>query len=124
MSATARVSWVRREIAIGIRPEAITTAPTRECSSAIDGTIAFVEELGSEVLVHVHVAGLDSSAAITTARAEASDEREVVTAPGTLVAKLPAHTAAEPGAPLTLYVDPRSVHCFDPAGPSLRGASS
>ncbi len=51
-------------------------------SPQVSGTVAFVEELGSEVLVHVHVAGLGSSTAITAARAEASDDREVVARTG------------------------------------------
>ena len=116
-----------RRVIAGIRPEDMEDAGIGGDASddhRLSTTVSLRESLGSEVLVHVHVAGLDSSTAITTARAEASDDREVVSAPGTLVAKLPAHSAAEPGAPVTLHVDPRSVHCFDPAGPSLRGAGS
>src|SRR6478735_3399767 len=112
--------WVGREIALGIRPEAISTSPANDGAPRVSGTVAFVEELGSEVLVHVHVDGLGPSTAIAAARAEASDDREVLGAPGSLVAKLPAHTSLMPGTPVTLFIDPTDVHCFDPAGPSLR----
>ena len=116
---------VGQTIAVGIRPESITAAAPTGCAPRVTGTVDFVEELGSEVLAHVRVAGLGSSSEIVVAHRAASDDREIVPEAGTLVAKLPAHAPVAAGEHVTLYLDPGNIHCFDPAGPSLRrGAGS
>jgi ABC-type sugar transport system ATPase subunit len=89
--------WLGRTITVGVRAESITAIPRHEASPRIEGTVEFVEELGSEVIVHTTVDAL-----------------------GHIATKLPAHTASRPGDTITLYIDPANVHCFDPAGPSLR----
>ena len=48
------------------------------------------------------------------------DDREIAPTVSNIVTKLPAHSACRPGDTVTLYIDPANVHCFDPAGPSLR----
>ena len=114
--------WIGREVTVGVRAESITARPVREGSPHITGTVEFVEELGSEVIVHARVAGLTSSSpAIAMARAAASDEPEIAPAISPIVTKLPAHSACRPGDTIDLYIDPTAAHCFDPAGPTLRG---
>jgi multiple sugar transport system ATP-binding protein len=112
--------WIGRDVTIGVRAESITAQPTREGSPHISGVVEFVEELGSEVIVHARVAGLVSSPEIATARAAASDEPEIAAAVSPIVTKLPAHSSCRPGDTIDLYIDPAAAHCFDPAGPSLR----
>ncbi|HEY0518743.1 MAG TPA: ATP-binding cassette domain-containing protein, partial [Ilumatobacteraceae bacterium] len=112
--------WIGRAVTIGIRAESVTAAPRHEASPELKGTVEFVEELGSEVIVHTRVAGLRSSVEIGAIRGAASDEREIAPALSNLVTKLPAHSSCRPGDVITLFIDPASVHCFDPAGPSLR----
>ncbi len=41
-----------------VRAESITATPQHEASPQLSGTVEFVEELGSEVIVHTRVAGL------------------------------------------------------------------
>jgi multiple sugar transport system ATP-binding protein len=113
-------SWIGRPVTLGVRAESVTATPEREGSPRLDGIVEFVEELGSEVIVHARVAGLVSSPEIETARAAASDENEIVPTASNVVTKLPAHSTCRPGDTIGLYIDPTAVHCFDPAGPSLR----
>jgi len=96
----------------------------REGSPRLQGVVEFVEELGSEVIVHTGVAGLATSPEIESALAAASDDRSGAPVPaGNLVTRLPAHTVVRPGERIDLFVDPANVHCFDPAGPSLRAGA-
>jgi ABC-type sugar transport system ATPase subunit len=112
--------WVGRAITVGVRAESITAAPRHEGSPRLTGTVEFVEELGSEVIVHTRVAGLGASLEVGAARSAASDDPEVASTLSNLVTKLPAHSSCRPGDTVTLFIDPANVHCFDPAGPSLR----
>ncbi|MCU1364917.1 MAG: putative sugar transporter, ATP-binding protein [Ilumatobacteraceae bacterium] len=116
-------SWVGRDITIGVRAESVTASPTAEGSPRLNGTVEFVEELGSEVIVHTRVVGLVQSAEIIETLAAASDQHELVDTPTNLVTKLPAHSTCRPGDSIALYIDPSAVHCFDPTGPSLRRRS-
>jgi multiple sugar transport system ATP-binding protein len=112
--------WVGRTISVGVRAESISTVARCEASPALTGKVEFVEELGSEVIVHAHVAALGPRLDIGATRTEAGDDREIAHSVSNLVTKLPAHTSCRPGDAVTLHIDPSSVHCFDPAGPSLR----
>jgi multiple sugar transport system ATP-binding protein len=112
--------WEGRTITVGVRAESVTATPRREDSPSLTGTVEFVEELGSEVIVHAHVAGLGSSLEIGAVQSAARDDQEIAPAESNLVTKLPAHSSCRPGDSVTLYIDPSNVHCFDPAGPSLR----
>ena len=117
--------WEGRTIIVGVRAESITAMPRHEGSPPLTGTVEFVEELGSEVIVHARVPGLGSSAEVGEARAAAHDDREISPIVSNLVTKLPAHSSYRPGDTVTLFIDPANIHCFDPAGPSLRtGARS
>jgi multiple sugar transport system ATP-binding protein len=111
--------WVGRAITVGVRAESVTAVPRHEGSPQLTGTVEFVEELGSEVIVHTRVAGLGASLEVGEARSAASDDREIAPTLSNLVTKLPAHSSCRPGDTVTLYIDPAAVHCFDPAGPSL-----
>jgi multiple sugar transport system ATP-binding protein len=112
--------WVGRSITIGVRAESVTAVPRNEGSPTVTGIVEFVEELGSEVIVHTRAAGLGSSLEVDAVQAAARDDREIAPTVSNLVTKLPAHTSCRPGDVLTLFIDPANVHCFDPAGPSLR----
>ncbi|HEX3088559.1 MAG TPA: sn-glycerol-3-phosphate ABC transporter ATP-binding protein UgpC [Ilumatobacteraceae bacterium] len=113
-------SWVGRTITVGIRAESITATPQHEASPQLSGTVEFVEELGSEVIVHTRVAGLGSSLEVDAAQIAARDDREIAPTLSNIVTRLPAHSTCRPGDIVTLFIDPANVHCFDPAGPSLR----
>jgi multiple sugar transport system ATP-binding protein len=112
--------WVGRTISVGVRAESIGTVAICEASPALTGTVEFVEELGSEVIVHAHVAVLGPRLDIGATRTEADDDSEIAHTVSNLVTKLPARTSCRPGDTVTLFIDPANVHCFDPAGPSLR----
>jgi multiple sugar transport system ATP-binding protein len=113
--------WLGRTITVGVRAEAISSGPVSHGAPHVQATVEFVEELGSEVIVHTQVAGLGSSPEIATAQAAVIDADVVApSAAGRLVTKLPAHAECRAGDSISLYIDPAAVHCFDPAGPSLR----
>jgi multiple sugar transport system ATP-binding protein len=79
----------RRDVIVGIRPEALHPASGDE--PAIEGWVALVESLGSDLLVHVDVE---------------AEER--------IVARLEPTVRVEPGGRIRLAVDPERVHFFDP----------
>jgi multiple sugar transport system ATP-binding protein len=112
--------WVGRRITVGMRAESITAAPRREESPRLTGTVEFVEELGSEVIVHARIPALGSSLDVAAARSAVPDDLEIALAASNLATKLPAHSSCRPGDTVVLFIDSASVHCFDPAGPSLR----
>jgi multiple sugar transport system ATP-binding protein len=112
--------WIGRNIVIGVRAESVTDVPRHEGWPQLTGTVEFVEELGSEVIVHAVVSGIGAALDIGVAPASATDDHEIKPIVSNLVTKLPAHSACRPGDTVTLYIDPANVHCFDPAGPSLR----
>ena len=112
--------WVGRTVIVGVRAESVTAVPRHEGSPQLTGVVEFVEELGSEVIVHACVGGLGSALDIGAVHSAARDDQEIAPTVSNLVTKLPAHSACRPGDSVTLYIDPANVHCFDPAGPSLR----
>ena len=116
--------WVGRNVTVGIRAEAVTERHGGSPECTVSGRVDFIEELGSEMIVHTSVARLSASAEIASAVVAASDDREVVASTGSnLVTKLPANAVARPGETIELSLDPSQVHLFDPAGPSLRRGS-
>jgi len=111
--------WIGRTITVGIRSESVAAIPSHEASPRVTGTIEFVEELGSEVIVHTRVDELGPSADIAAAPDSTTDSGHIASA-ANLVAKLPARMTCRAGEAVTLFIDPANIHCFDPAGPSLR----
>jgi multiple sugar transport system ATP-binding protein len=112
--------WIGRNIVIGVRAESVTDVPRQEGSPQLTGTVEFVEELGSEVIVHACMVGIGAALDIGVAPSASADDHEIAPTVSNLVTKLPAHSACRPGDTVTLYIDPANVHCFDPVGPSLR----
>ena len=105
-----------REVVLGIRPEDIEEAALSAAAPA-ERTIATVctlrEALGSEVLVHFPA----------VASAADSDTVEPLgDASAIFVARLDAESTAREGERLSLVVDTRRLHFFDPAtGDAVRG---
>ena len=60
-----------------------------------------------------------ASADIAAAPDSTADSGHIASA-ANLVAKLPARMTCRAGEAVTLFIDPANIHCFDPAGPSLR----
>ncbi|HEY4607950.1 MAG TPA: sn-glycerol-3-phosphate ABC transporter ATP-binding protein UgpC, partial [Ilumatobacteraceae bacterium] len=97
--------WIGHEITVGIRAESITASPAHEASPGVAVTVEFVEELGSEVIVHTRANELGRSAAVAEAAESSGDDMSIVTAASNLVTKLPARVSCRPGDSLTLYID-------------------
>jgi multiple sugar transport system ATP-binding protein len=91
--------WVGREVTVGVRPEAVTLS-TDAAPCSFSGRVQFIEELGSEMIVHTLVAG------------------------SLIVTRLPAASVVRIDDVIDLAIDPAQVHLFDPAGPSLRRSDS
>jgi hypothetical protein len=72
------------------------------------------------VIVHACVNGIGAALDVGVAPSAATDDRETTPTVSNIVTKLPAHSACRPGDTVTLYIDAANIHCFDPAGPSLR----
>ena len=109
-------AYAGREVVLGIRPEDIEEAAVSAAAPA-ERTIATVctlrEALGSEVLVHFPA----------VASAADSDTVEPLgDASAIFVARLDAESTAREGERLSLVVDTRRLHFFDPAtGDAVRG---
>jgi len=112
--------WIGRTITVGVRAESVTAVPSHEASPRVAGTVEFVEELGSEVIVHARVDELGPSADIAGAPESVAEAGHIASGTANLVAKLPARMTCRPGDAVTLFIDPGNIHCFDPVGPSLR----
>ena len=111
--------WIGRTITVGVRAESVTDVPRHEASPPLHGTVEFVEELGSEVIVHARVHGSDRRWNRRGTFGRAGRSRDCSNP------QQPRHETAcslslRPGDAVTLFVDPANIHCFDPAGPSLR----
>jgi multiple sugar transport system ATP-binding protein len=118
--------WVGREFTVGLRPEAITERAAAGLSTCnVSARVDFIEELGSEMIVHTTASRLSASAEIASAVLAASDDREVAsTTASNLVTKLPANARVRAGDTIDLTIDASQVHLFDPEGPSLRRSTT
>jgi len=101
-------------VIVGIRPETFADAALADSSlPRLDVDVEVVEELGAEthVIFPVDAAPVDVSGAREAEAAETllADARTVFTA------RLDPQTAARPGRPLRLAVDPARFHYFDPS---------
>jgi multiple sugar transport system ATP-binding protein len=99
----------------GIRPEAFEDSAFADPSlPRVDVNAEVVEELGADTHVLFSVAA--PRVDVSEVRAAAGDEDAAVTAvEGSLfTARVDPGTAAKPGAPLRLAVDPSRLHYFDP----------
>jgi len=96
------------EVAVGIRPEALTTAS--EGLPGLDFEVDVVEPLGDEVVVHGSTLG-------TAVESGAEEERELplaaVGARAPLVARFAPEQEPEPGDRLRLGIAPARIHLFD-----------
>jgi multiple sugar transport system ATP-binding protein len=92
------------EVITGIRPEALR--PAAEGEPALEGNVALVESLGSDLLAHVEV---DAPAALRSELNGAPPERARVTA------RLEPKVAARVGDRIRLAADPDRLHLFDPS---------
>jgi multiple sugar transport system ATP-binding protein len=82
---------------LGIRPENITLAPQAADDIVVPSTVSLLEPLGAETLVTLRVGTSE------------------------MMARLSASFKQPPGAPLTVHINPRHLHLFDPAsGQALR----
>jgi multiple sugar transport system ATP-binding protein len=89
-------------VAVGIRPEALRPAP--DSAAALEGPVALVESLGSDLLVHVDV---DAPAVVSSNGSGAGAAR--------VTARLEPSARPEPGDRQRLWVDPERLHFFDTA---------
>jgi multiple sugar transport system ATP-binding protein len=103
------------QVIAGIRPEAFEDAAFADPSlPRIDVKVEVVEELGADTHVLFSVAA--PRVEVTEVREAAGDEDAALPAvQGSLfTARVDPATAAKPGVPLRLAVDPSSFHYFDP----------
>ncbi len=86
-------------VLLGVRPEHITVGGAEPPGGGLAGTVTLAEHLGAETILHVEIAqGL------------------------VLVARTDGRAPQRIGQPVTLSLDPRFCHLFDPAGPVLLNA--
>src|SRR5690606_10257130 len=102
---------------LGIRPTAFTPA-SENGRPTITVTPRLVEDLGDEryVIFDLNAARVDTET--TRAATEARTAEDALLIPeerAQFTARLPADAPASAGSPLTLAIDPRRLHFFDPA---------
>jgi multiple sugar transport system ATP-binding protein len=111
-------------VVVGIRPESLQDAAFADPSLPhMDVDVEVVEELGAEthVIFPVDVAPVEVSGARET------DEEEVILGEARthFTARVHPQTAAQPGRPLRLAIDPSRFHYFDPdTGERLVGTAA
>jgi multiple sugar transport system ATP-binding protein len=114
----ARPELMRRageEVVVGIRPEALR--PAGAARGGLEGEVALVESLGSDLLAHVEV---DAPAVLAGEQLEAARELLGGGSNGTppqaarLTARLEPSVSVRPGERLRLAVEPERLHFFDP----------
>jgi len=117
----ALAGYVGKSIVLGIRPEDMEDPqflPTQVADAQIPVVVAHREAMGAEVYAHFTVAARPvltehtRDLAADTGGDLADHERAEST---TFVARLHPRTSAARGRPITLQVDTRSLHFFDPA---------
>jgi multiple sugar transport system ATP-binding protein len=112
-------------VTLGLRPEAFQDAAFADPSlPAIDVDVAVIEELGAEthVIFPVDAPPVDSE----ELRAREQEEEELTIGGGRAVftARVDSRSAAAPGEPLRLAVDPSRLHFFDAQTGANLGSSS
>jgi multiple sugar transport system ATP-binding protein len=121
----AIAGYVGRTIAVGLRPEALSVGPPAEASSALIGEVAFVEDLGASLLLHVDVdarpprldadgIGVDPAASDLAPRGDRARVRAMVDGFSTI----------HQGDRLPIVVDLDRMHWFDPRTGLAIGAAS
>ena len=103
---------IGKPVIAGIRPEAFHVAPDAPGETGrICGTVAFVEDLGASLLVHVD---LDAGAVVASGIADESGD-EMSSARTRLRAVLDGTLGIKGGQRIGLTVDPARIHVFDAA---------
>ncbi|HWL33707.1 MAG TPA: sn-glycerol-3-phosphate ABC transporter ATP-binding protein UgpC [Gaiellaceae bacterium] len=99
-------------IVLGIRPESFEDASFADPSLPhLDVDVTVLEDLGSDALVVFH---LDATPVHTEELRQDQDEETLIARDGAkFTARVDQATAARPGAPLRLAVDPAGFHYFD-----------
>jgi multiple sugar transport system ATP-binding protein len=113
--------YVGKGVVLGIRPEDIEDPqflPAQDAEAQVTVVVAHREAMGAEVYAHFTV---DAAPVVT------EDTRDLVADTGadvadhesagatTFIARLHPRTSATRGKPITLQVDTRTLHVFDPA---------
>jgi len=107
--ASRRLLW-------GIRPEALDEASASELAARrprLRGTVELREQHGSDVFVHVSLAGAPRSLSGFVDDAGA-DDAAAIDPRGLIVARLGPRSRVREGDGIELAVDPAGVHLFDP----------
>ena len=86
-------------VTLGVRPEHVSVDGAGPPDGGLAGTVTLAEHLGAETILHVEVA----QGPVLVARADGRAPQRI-------------------GQPVTLTLDPRFCHLFDPAGPALLNA--
>lgn len=101
---------VGKEIIVGVRAEALSTADAVDPSfGRMEGTVAFIEDFGATKLIHLDIGGAGKLEEVT---AEAD---EVSLSGPRLRASVPATLPLRVGETIALSVNPAELHFFDVA---------
>jgi multiple sugar transport system ATP-binding protein len=94
------------EVVVGIRPEALR--PVTDSTPALEGPVALVESLGSDLLVHVDI---DAPAVVAV---EAGDINAAMPNLARLTARVEPSVRTGTGEQIRLGVEPERLHFFEP----------
>lgn len=114
-------SYADGGIILGVRPEHIRPGHSDDLG-ALRATVELVESLGTELLIHYRIEGLDASTLAT--KVDRLDDGGLVEA-GKGIARAPVRTPVRVGDSIGLRIDITEAHLFDPeSGYALVGSRS
>jgi multiple sugar transport system ATP-binding protein len=103
-------AYADRAVVLGLRPEALALGGTAGDGRTLEVTVALVEALGSDVLVHADV---DAQMVLTADQEDLAAEVPL-SASARMTLRLPPGTRVRPGERLSAAVEAERLHLFDP----------
>jgi multiple sugar transport system ATP-binding protein len=113
---------IDRNVVIGIRSEALKPASTGRNDAAMVGVVAFVEDLGATLLVHLDVDAPAQRLGAQGGMMLEDADVAVGSAGARIRVSIEGHAAVKPGDRLAVAIDPDRLHFFDPETGSSFGA--
>ena len=108
------------DVTVGVRPEDLhheSEVADANGHAALQGTVELVEALGSDLMVHLTLAGARN---VTTDDVDAGEEELTSEAGARILARFTPAVKVTSGDAVRLLMDPAKIHVFDGEGLAVR----